>query len=489
MQQCSAFSDILRVLPFTYDVEAWFLHLEAVWAGADLQDLQRYHAVVRALPSEVVARLYSVLSNLSEADRYGALKSAITGAFGRSREACFAALDSAQYDGGRPSALLARLSALNRAAGFPWSEALSLEEFSALVDRVHEAHVVLPPQHTPAPACLCPVNAAAPTDQPPAPAESLSLHVFQQQAAVTSGARRNPPLAAVPSSTETRLASVEASLRRLEALLAHSPTQTDAGTFRGGGTHLPTAMCLAPPGKRGGLGPLTPLPAPASLPRLCLDPLPRHPISALSPPAVQPAPGPTEPAPPPPLAQQCSMGGHDAPASPGRPTVAHTASPPAKQRSRDGRAPSPPPSRLQPTGGRATAPPTHLRVSAGHAPSQPSVGARHPYWPPAPPQPAEGFASVPPPGPCQPTPSSSDSPAPSPPPQHPEWFPASQRLLLWVRDICSGARLLVDSGEKVSVVPAADTDRRAQPRTAYDLLAANRTPIVTPQAARARNGD
>ncbi|XP_045133332.1 uncharacterized protein LOC123517386 [Portunus trituberculatus] len=252
MEQCSAFSDILRVPPFTYDVEAWFLYLEAVWAGADLPDLQRYQAVVRALPSEVVARLYSVLSNLPEADRYGALKSAITGVFGRSREACFAALDSARYDGGRPSALLARLSALNRAAGFPWSEemvrhklssllpqpvrlqlaaapqALSLEEFSALVDRVHEAHVVSPPAD-PAPACLCPVNAAAPTDQPTAPAESLSLHVLQQQAAVTSGARRNPPLAAVPSSTETRLASVEASLRRLEALLARSPTQTDAG--------------------------------------------------------------------------------------------------------------------------------------------------------------------------------------------------------------------------------------------------------------------
>ncbi|XP_045122596.1 vegetative cell wall protein gp1-like [Portunus trituberculatus] len=207
-------------------------------------------------------------------------------------------------------------------------------------------------------------------------------------------------------------------------------------------------MCLVSPGKRGGRGQLTPLPAPASIPRLCPDPLPRHPISALSPPAVQPAPGPTEPAPPPPLAPQCSMGSHDAPASHGRPTVVHTSSSPTKQRSRDGRAPSPPPSLLQPIGGRASAPPTHLRVSA----------------------------SVPP---RQPIPSSSDSPAPSPPPQHPEWFPASQRPLLWVRDICSGARFLVDSGAEVSVVLAAVTDRRAQPRTAYDLLAANRTPIAT----------
>ncbi|MPC71137.1 hypothetical protein E2C01_065407 [Portunus trituberculatus] len=173
------------------------------------------------------------------------------------------------------------------------------------------------------------------------------------------------------------------------------------------------------------------------------------------------------------------MGGHDAPASPGRPTVTHTLSPPVKQRSWDGRAPSPPPSHLQPTGGRASVPPTHLRVSAGRAPLQPSVGTRHPNWLPAPPQPTEGFASVLPPGPRQPTPSSSDSPAPSPSLQHPEWFPTSQRLLLWVRDICSGACFLVDSGAEVSVVPAADTDRHAQPRTAYDLLAANHTPIAT----------
>ncbi|XP_045122666.1 basic salivary proline-rich protein 2-like [Portunus trituberculatus] len=64
----------------------------------------------------------------------------------------------------------------------------------------------------------------------------------------------------------------------------------------------------------------------------------------------------------------------------------------------------PPSSRLQSTFRRASAPPTHLRVSAGRAPSQPSVGARHPYWPPAPPQPTEGFASVPPSVPRQPTP-------------------------------------------------------------------------------------
>ena len=381
------------------------------------------------------------------------------------------------------SALLPQPVRLQLAAA---PQALSLEEFSALVDRVHEAHVVSPPQQTPAPACLCAVNTAAATDQPAIPADSLFLHVLQQQAAVTPVARRNPPLAAVPSSTESRLASVEASLRRLEALLAHSPTQTDAGACFYHRRFGEEARRCRPPctwarqGNGAGGGqkhhcpslPLSLILAATRCPAALCPPFLRQLYSLLRAPRnlhyLRH-----------PLAPQRSMGGHVAPESPGRPTVAHSSSPPAKQRSRDGRAPPPPPSRLQPTGGRASAPPTHLRASAGHAPSQPSVGARHPYWPPAPPQPAEGFASVPPPGHRQPTPTSSDSPAPSPPPQHPEWFPASQRPLLWVRDLCSGARFLVDSGEEVSVVPAADTDRRAQPRTAYDLLAANRTPIAT----------
>ncbi|MPC56446.1 hypothetical protein E2C01_050407 [Portunus trituberculatus] len=82
MEQCSAndsvFSDSLHVLPFSNYVEAWFLHLEAIWAE---------------------------------------LSRSILGAFWQSREACFTALDLAQYDSGCPSMLLVRLSALNRMSG------------------------------------------------------------------------------------------------------------------------------------------------------------------------------------------------------------------------------------------------------------------------------------------------------------------------------------------------------------------------------------
>ncbi|MPC56604.1 hypothetical protein E2C01_050568 [Portunus trituberculatus] len=92
-----------------------------------------------------------------------------------------------------------------------------MEEYLALVDRMHEAHLVSPSQQPHTPACLCAISATAPTDQPNSSAESHSLHVLQQQAAVAAGARCNPPLAPVPPSTEARLVSVEA-----------SPTPTDA---------------------------------------------------------------------------------------------------------------------------------------------------------------------------------------------------------------------------------------------------------------------
>ncbi|KAG0706998.1 hypothetical protein GWK47_024228 [Chionoecetes opilio] len=72
--------------------------------------------------------------------------------------------------------------------------------------------------------------------------------------------------------------------------------------------------------------------------------------------------------------------------------------------------------------------------------------------------------------------SPAQSPAAHPPPSPP--FPG-RRTLLWVADTLSGMRYLVDSGAEVSVVPPSSDERLAQPSTAYDLLAANNTPIAT----------
>ncbi|MPC67314.1 hypothetical protein E2C01_061486 [Portunus trituberculatus] len=55
-----------------------------------------------------------LLAILPKADRYVAIKSAVIGAFGRSRKVCYATLESAWYEPGHSLALLVRLSTLNR---------------------------------------------------------------------------------------------------------------------------------------------------------------------------------------------------------------------------------------------------------------------------------------------------------------------------------------------------------------------------------------
>lgn len=52
--------DFLRMPPLSYDVAAWFLHHEAVWAGGNLFDQHCYQAV-RAVHCEIAARLTSLL--------------------------------------------------------------------------------------------------------------------------------------------------------------------------------------------------------------------------------------------------------------------------------------------------------------------------------------------------------------------------------------------------------------------------------------------
>lgn len=55
----------------------------------------------------------------------------------------------------------------------------------------------------------------------------------------------------------------------------------------------------------------------------------------------------------------------------------------------------------------------------------------------------------------------------------------TSRTLLWVEDLESGDKFLVDSGSEVSVIPPGREDKNKPASTAYDLLAANRTPIAT----------
>ena len=245
-------SDFLKVPVFSYDVSTWLLQLEAVWTGVtDLTDQQRYQAVVRALPSEVACRLSSVLANPPTEQRYEAVKSALLAAFGKSQADYFAALDSVHFHGGRPSALLARMLDLNRAAGTPLSEemlryrhanlmphpvrlqlaaarhTLSTAEYSRLVDSVHDAHVAAawtPPGHT---CCTCGHDRPPqlPLAPPPsdASAAALALHSVRGHAPAGHEARPAAPPPHDATSTHACLAAMQASLQRLEAAITNSP--------------------------------------------------------------------------------------------------------------------------------------------------------------------------------------------------------------------------------------------------------------------------
>ncbi|MPC61787.1 hypothetical protein E2C01_055863 [Portunus trituberculatus] len=269
-------------------------------------------------------------------------------------------------------------------------QALSMEIYAALVDSFS------------VPACLCGINAAAPTDQPCPSTDPLEFHVLQQKEEVGAEARRDLPLAPVSRSTEARLASVEASLPRLEAIPARSPALIDVEVSF---YH-----------RRFGDGA-----------RNCRLPQPRTPRNL----------------------QRLRRRSLSVPqAAVTRPR------PPGEW------APSLPPPRPQPTGGLASVPPIYLRASAYRAPIPPSVGcptagASHSCRPPSRLQPTRGCALYPPPAPRQPapasslplptgrphlgtfTPASSDSTAPSSP-QHPERLSPCQRPLVCVRYNCYG---------------------------------------------------
>ena len=109
-----------RLLPaFTYDLDSWFTHIEAIWTGATLTDLQKFTFVARAIPTDVAALVTGVLRNPPEDNKYKALKDELLQAFGRTKLSYLQQLESVQLDGRRPSALMARMQALNNASPTP----------------------------------------------------------------------------------------------------------------------------------------------------------------------------------------------------------------------------------------------------------------------------------------------------------------------------------------------------------------------------------
>ena len=243
-------SDVVQVPPFSYDVATWFLHLEAIWAASgDLTDQHQYLAVVRALPAEVALRLASFLAKPPAQDRYPAVKAALVAAFGRTRETYYAELDAVRFEGGRPSALLARMAYLNEAAGQPLSEAMlqyrhtrlmpqpvqaqlaaalaasPAADYPRLVDAVVEAHAAAPVASLSAPPCAC--GSSGP-QQGPAP-DAYAVHAMRAPAGPRPGGAPAVTEQRPVTSTDARLSAIEASVRRLEAALSSAPAPSRPG--------------------------------------------------------------------------------------------------------------------------------------------------------------------------------------------------------------------------------------------------------------------
>lgn len=109
---------------------------------------------------------------------YEAIKSDLLAAYGKSQEAYIVGLDTVCLDDGRPSALMARMVDLNKAAGQPLSDellrhryanlmphairlqltgvrhTLSTSEYSKFIDSVYDAHCPIPDTSSPSLLCL-----------------------------------------------------------------------------------------------------------------------------------------------------------------------------------------------------------------------------------------------------------------------------------------------------------------------------------------------
>ena len=62
---------------FIYDIGTCFMHLETLWNDSPgVTDSHKLQTVVRAIPSDVAARISAVLTATSENDKYEAVKAA-----------------------------------------------------------------------------------------------------------------------------------------------------------------------------------------------------------------------------------------------------------------------------------------------------------------------------------------------------------------------------------------------------------------------------
>ncbi|KAG0726824.1 hypothetical protein GWK47_035811 [Chionoecetes opilio] len=243
---------LLRLPAFTYDIATWFIHIEALWAGSpDITDLHKFHALVRAIPLDVAARISSVLTTPPADGKCEALKTARVlcplPLVGRARLTWLSLTRSNMTDVAfqHSSPVCRTLTGLQV---FPFSEdmlryrhtslmpqpvrvqlaglwgPIAINEYSELVDKIHAAYTSFPPPLPTHHSCACSASnrVRAPTVFTPSDTPAGSTK-FLSALKRPGGRGGHGNSLAHSSSTDARLSDMASAIQRLEAACGNYP--------------------------------------------------------------------------------------------------------------------------------------------------------------------------------------------------------------------------------------------------------------------------
>ncbi|KAK3889946.1 hypothetical protein Pcinc_006099 [Petrolisthes cinctipes] len=128
---------------FTYNVNAWFSHVDALWPK-DYSDEKKYRSLLLALLTDAVCLLQALHTTPTNGTSYETAKATLLQALGKPKQSYLSELDNLQARGRRPSLLLSHIRSLAIAAGTPFSDELLRHRVFQLMPpqlRLHLANI------------------------------------------------------------------------------------------------------------------------------------------------------------------------------------------------------------------------------------------------------------------------------------------------------------------------------------------------------------
>ena len=122
-------ADKLKLPPFTSNVEGWLKHIEAIMAGVSLTKQQKHHALVSALPTEVVLQVKDPAVNPSTEHPFKELKDALLQRYRKPDYVYLSQLQNLTLGDGTPSSLWEQMATINSRCLAPLPEPLLCQFF------------------------------------------------------------------------------------------------------------------------------------------------------------------------------------------------------------------------------------------------------------------------------------------------------------------------------------------------------------------------